>query len=186
MKKIVFHKTVLLYCLILTSCSSSYFLNIQTYPSVMSENNIGSFDIFCWRWGANRFWITIDYDLKKELLLYKDSVNICYYGEKQDIILFKENDANNETEPMKLSEKGRLYLRFYTSDPVLRKQLGRTNIKMIKGDTVILHSNNALFTLSEVFPLDSVKFIQGEPYKFKDYFKKKKGKEKYGYYKISL
>ena len=184
MKKIVFFEIVFLYCLILSGCSNRYFLQIQTYPIDIFESDIGDFNIFFWRFRNNYFWGTIDYDLKKDLLLYKDSVKIYFHGEIQDWIrIYKENDFSGTTE-IKLSGKGRLFVRFYPLDPFLMEELGRSRV--FKGDTVILRTQNALLTSSGVFSLDSVRFVQGERFKFKDKFVGKKGGAKYGHYSFSL
>lgn len=186
MGKIGFYKTAILYCLVLAGCAAgNSVLHIQTYPNRVPDNNIGCFDISFRRFHFNRFWGTINYDLKKDVILYKDSVKIYYKGEMQDVILFKDNDDthNPEMNQMTLSGKNCLNLRFYPSDPILR---GVFYTKVMQGDTVMLHTKNALYTSSGVIPLDSVRFIQGERYKFKDNFVKRKGKTEYGFYKIAL
>ena len=181
MGKIVFHKITLLYCLILVGCAAgNSVLHIQTYPRDIPENGIGNFDISFRRYSFNRFWSTIDYDLNNDVLLHKDSVTICYRGQTKNVVLFKDDDSfkDDDKKILNLSGKGTLIFRFYP------EYLGFT--KVMQGDTVMLHTKNALFTPSGVFPLDSVRFIQGEQYKFKDNFVKWKGKTEYGFYKISL
>ena len=178
--KMIFYKYVTLYCLILTGCvASNSAVHIQTYPIHIPESEIGNFDVFFRRYSFNRFWFEIDYDLKQDLMLYKDSVRICYKGKINDVVLFKRDDNNNaEMKLIKLTRNGTLIFRFYPEHSDF--------FRVMQGDTVMLYTKNALFTSSDVFPLDSIRFIQGERYKFKDNFVKKKGKPEYGYYTISL
>jgi len=156
--------------LILAGCSSSYFLNIQTYPSIVPENDIGSFDIHFWRYSFDRFWNTIDYDLKKDIMLYKDSVKVCYQGQIKEVVYIEEPYRKDNF--LKLSNKGRIAIRFYFYTQ--------------QGDTVMMYTKNAFLAPSGVLPLDSVQFIHGERFKLKDNFVRRKGNPKYGYYTISL
>ena len=170
----VFKITAIMSCLILTSCVSNHFLHIQAYPSQISENDIGSVNIFTQCFHFTHFWNEFDYDLNKELLLYKDSVWICQKGKVSSVTLFTEDSRNYEDKQIQLSGKGTLYFRFYSNDFV----------KL--GDTVMLHTRNSIFTPSGVFPLDSVQFIVGERIRMKHYFTRWKGNCKYGYYAVSL
>lgn len=181
MGKIVFHKTAILYILILSGCAAgNSVLHIQTYPRDMPESGIGNFDISFRRFHYNRFWSTVNYDLNKDILLHKDSVTICYKDQVKNVVLLKLDDSfkDSDNKILKLSGKGTLIFRFYP------EYLGFTNV--MQGDTVMLYTKNALFTSTSIIPLDSVRFIQGERYKFKDNFVKWKGKAEYGFYKISL
>jgi hypothetical protein len=169
MEKVIICK-IMICCLVLSGCANGYYLHIQTYPNDIPKSDIGNVDIRLWRYSFDRFWSTINYDLKNDIMLYKDSVKVCYKGHIKDAVFIDGTYRKNN--PLKLSNKGRLCVRFYYYTQ--------------QYDTVIMYTKNAICTSSGVLPIDSVRFIQGEPYKFKDYLKKKKGQKKYGYYKISL
>jgi hypothetical protein len=157
-------------CIVLTGCARGSFLHIQVYSSQEKEKNIGTFDIHFWRYSFDRFWGTINYDLKKGIILYKDSVNVRYNGHIKDVIII--DDTYRKDNPLLLSDKGAMAVRFY--------------LYTQQGDTVMMYTKNAIYTSSGVLPIDSVRFIQGEHFKFKDNFVKRKGKTKYGYYQIFL
>ena len=176
MGRMVKHKIkAILFCLILNSCVSNYFLHIQTYPSEIQENGIGYFDLHFRRFRYEKFWNEINFDIKNELLIYKDSVKLSHKGNKGNVSFLYDENRNSEIEKIiKLTEKGVLHFRFHTRYP------------MMVGDSIMLHTKNAIFTPFHVIPLDSVLFIQGKRIGFKHYFEKWKGNPKYGYYTISL
>ena len=172
MGKIIFHKAILLFYLILAAgCGGkNFFLYIQTYPRDILENEVGSFDVNFRRYGFDRFWGTINCDLKENIILYKDSVKVWHKGHIKDVVFI--DGTYRKDNPLKFSCKNdlRVHFYFYTQ----------------KGDTVMMYTKNALFTSSGVFPLDSIRFIHGERFKFKDNFVGKKGGVKYGHYNFSL
>jgi hypothetical protein len=168
-------KILVIGLLVLAGCGGEWFIFVKkTFGCTLCDMNLGTFDVSFRRFRHNWFWIDIDYDLNREVFLRQDVIHVCHRQYSTDVIFYSESEST-ESDVVRLKDKGKLHVSFYTYKR-----------GVFNGDTIMLYMRDAIYTAEGTVPIDSVMLIAGDIFQFKDWFTKKKGKAKYGRYRIKL